>query len=247
MTVTEPSSKSPKATAKTTGVKTTAAKKTAAKTTAAARQRKTNQSGAETKDKILDAALDVVRTDGMIGASARNIARRGDFNQALVFYHFGSVEELMVAALERAGCRRMERYQERLEAVTTLADLVAIASDLHAGPEDPDSPALAAIVAAWSQSSGLGPRILDLLQPWNDLIAAAIRRATAGSPLAAVVPADELAHGVAALFLGIEVFDRLDPSSDKTARLFTALGALAAIAEPTMQALQALQAERAEG
>ncbi len=206
----------------------------------AKKARKTNQSGAETKNRILDAALEVVRSEGMIGASARNIARHGDFNQALVFYHFGSVEELMVAALERAGDRRMAHYRDRLEAVTELSDLVSIAADLHAGPDDPDSPALAAIVAAWSQTSDLGPRILELLQPWNDLLAAAIRRALVGSPLASIIPADELAHGIAALFVGIEIFDRLDPTSDKTDRLFAALTAMATMVEPTLAALKTL-------
>ncbi|MEZ5230831.1 MAG: TetR/AcrR family transcriptional regulator, partial [Acidimicrobiales bacterium] len=174
-------------------------------------------------------------------------ARQGGVNQALVFYHFGSVEELMVAALERAGNRRMARYRDRLEAVTTFSDLVAIAADLHAGPDDPDSPALAAIVAAWSTSSDLGPRIVELLQPWNDLLAAAIRRALVGSPLAPIVPADELAHGIAALFLGIEVLDRLDPTSDMTGRLFTALQAMATMVEPTLAALQSLDSSSSDG
>jgi AcrR family transcriptional regulator len=37
---------------------------------------------------------------GFAGASAREIARRADCNQALVFYHFGSVTELLLAGLD---------------------------------------------------------------------------------------------------------------------------------------------------
>lgn len=203
----------------------------------AVKRRRSNVSGAETKDKLLDAALRVVATEGLIGTSARAIAKEGGVNQALVFYHFGSVEELMLESLDRAGRRRMERHRERLEKVSDLSELVAIAVDLHAGPDDPDAPALTAIVAGWSQNSDMGPRVLAMLEPWNDLLADAIRRSLGSSPLAQIVPAAELAHGMSALFLGIEVYSRLDPHNDRTERLFVALQALARLIDPAMGAL----------
>jgi AcrR family transcriptional regulator len=44
---------------------------------------------------------------GFAGASAREIARRADCNQALVFYHFGSVTELLLAGLDDVSTRRL--------------------------------------------------------------------------------------------------------------------------------------------
>src|SRR6266581_2280999 len=45
-----------------------------------------------TKRRILDAALEALRTEGFAGATSRAIARIGGFNQALIFYHFGSLD-----------------------------------------------------------------------------------------------------------------------------------------------------------
>ena len=187
---------------------------------------------ADTKDRILDAALETVNAEGLMGASARAIARTGDFNQALVFYHFGSVEELLLAALQRANDRRIERFRDRLENATDLPGLVAIATDLHGGPDDPDSAALSAIVAGWSKSSDLGPKILATLDPWHELVEAAVNRSLEGSPFASVLPAADLAWAISALFLGIEILARLDPSDTRSDELFASLDGLAKLAGP---------------
>lgn len=56
-----------------------------------------------TKGRIMDAAIETLKSEGITGTSARAIAHRGDFNQALIFYHFGSVNNLLIqAALFRA-------------------------------------------------------------------------------------------------------------------------------------------------
>src|SRR6266581_1571812 len=56
-----------------------------------------------TKRRILDAALEALRTEGFAGATSRAIARIGGFNQALIFYHFGSLArpELAPQLLQR--------------------------------------------------------------------------------------------------------------------------------------------------
>ena len=50
-----------------------------------------SKTGQATKARIVAAAIETLKTDGFAGASARAIAKAGGFNQALVFYHFGSV------------------------------------------------------------------------------------------------------------------------------------------------------------
>lgn len=199
--------------------------------------RRKNQGGEETRQRIIDAALATVRDEGLMGTSARAIARTGDFNQALVFYHFGSVEELLLAALQRAHERRTARFQPRLEEVTDLAGLVEVAVDLHGQVDDPDTPALAAIVAGWSTTSELGPKVLATLKPWDEMVAGALTRALDGSPFAPFVPTEQLAHALSALFLGIEMFSRLDPDDSTTIELFASLSALANLAGPMLNAL----------
>ena len=50
-----------------------------------------------TRSRIIEAALQTVREEGFAETTARAIARHGGFNQALIFYHFGSVDALLVA------------------------------------------------------------------------------------------------------------------------------------------------------
>src|ERR1051325_7656765 len=87
--------------------------------------------GDATKACIVDAALVALREEGILGASARSIARHGDFNQALIFYHFGSVTDVLLAAVDRLSAQRAQRYEERLAQVSSLHELVAVAGELH--------------------------------------------------------------------------------------------------------------------
>ena len=60
----------------------------------------TAQPSDETRQHIMAAALDTLREEGIAGTSARSIARNGDFSQAAIFYHFGSVEQLLVDEMD---------------------------------------------------------------------------------------------------------------------------------------------------
>lgn len=194
-----------------------------------AQPRKPTKSGQDTKDRILDAALETVRTQGLVGTSARVIAKTGDFNQALVFYHFGSIEGLLLAALQRAHSRRMDLFAADLEAVSDLAGLVKIGQSLHASSGDIDQPALSAIVAGWPSSSDVGKTVLETLQPWNDLVSEALKRILGSGPIANVVPTADLAYAIAALFLGIEMLSQLDTASDQADRIFQMFTSLSGI------------------
>ncbi len=88
-------------------------------------------SGAATRERIIDAALETVRRDGFTDATARAIAATGGFNQALIFYHFGSVEALLDEAFRQASEHQVARYREAVGQLDGLSDLVAIARRLH--------------------------------------------------------------------------------------------------------------------
>jgi AcrR family transcriptional regulator len=206
---------------------------------ATSRERKSSRTGLETRDRIIDAALETVRVEGLVGTSARAIARTGDFNQALVFYHFGSIDDLLLAALERANDRRIDRFRDRLLEVNSLEGLVGIAADLHGNIDDPDHPALVAIVAGWSTSSEAGKRVLATLREWDELVESALQRSLVGTPFAQVVPTKDMAHAISALFLGIELMSRLDRDDERTASLFGALGAAAQLAGPILESMRA--------
>ena len=53
-----------------------------------------------TRRLLIDAAIETLKSEGYAGASARAIAERAGSNQGLIFYHFGSVANLLLAALD---------------------------------------------------------------------------------------------------------------------------------------------------
>ena len=84
-----------------------------------------------TRDKLLDAAATALAQDGVAGVSARTVAARADVNQALVFYHFGSVSGLLDAAVRRSVDLAVASYHARFSEVSSLAELLSVGRDLH--------------------------------------------------------------------------------------------------------------------
>jgi AcrR family transcriptional regulator len=164
-----------------------------------------------TRASLVAAAIAALQEAGFGGASAREIARRAGCNQSLVFYHFGSVTDLLLAALDDVSARRLAAYQEVLAQASTLADLidsarVIFSQDLDAG----HVAVLVEMITGAHAVPGLGAQVSARLAPWRDFAETAIRRALAGSPVEALVPAQEAAHAVVAGFLGLELLATLD-------------------------------------
>jgi AcrR family transcriptional regulator len=184
-----------------------------------------------TRSRIIEATLQTVREEGFADTTARAIARRGGFNQALIFYHFGSVDRLLLEAFAEASARQVEKYREAAAEVSSLSDLVRIARRLHA--EDLESGAVTAVtqmMAAASDPEQAGV-LLDRFDAWIRLVEDAIERATNDHPLASVVPKREAAYAISALFLGIELMSRLDPDRSEAEQVFAMMEAIAGLIE----------------
>jgi AcrR family transcriptional regulator len=185
--------------------------------TAAARGERSERS-AETRGALVAAAIEALREVGFAGASAREIAGRAGCNQALVFYHFGSVTELLLAALDDISARRLAAYAEVLDRSASLTDLIDSArriftEDLDAGHVT----VLVEMITGAQSAPGLGEQVAARLAPWRDFAESAVRKAVQGSPVELVLPAKELGHAVVAGFLGLELLASLD--GDRTAAL----------------------------
>jgi AcrR family transcriptional regulator len=172
----------------------------------------------DTRAALIEGAVNVLRESGFATASARRIAERAGCNQALVFYHFGSVNDLLVAALEEVSARRMEAYQRLLEHTGTLGELVSAArtvfeEDLDAGHVT----VLTEMISGAQSVPGLGERVAACLAPWREFAATAVADVLAASPVARLVPAEEAAHAVVAGILGLEMLASLD--GDRAAAL----------------------------
>ena len=188
--------------------------------------------GDVTRARIVEAALQTIREEGVVGTSARAIARAGDFNQALIFYHFGSVHEVLVAAVERISEQRMARYQERLQAVRTLPELIAVGAECHREDvEEGNIRVLAQMLAGASSSPELAGKLRSFFDPWVELVENAVRRVLAGTAYEGAVPEHDLAMGVVSLFMGIELLSQLYDTQPSATALFQTMSQLATLIE----------------
>ena len=133
-----------------------------------------------TQDRVLAAAIETLKRQGYAGTSAREIAKTGGFAQGVVFYYFGGMTELLVAALDATSRERLARYEAAVADVGSLPELVAVASavfreDLAAGHVK----VLSELIAAASDIPELGPEITARIRPWIDFTEAAITACSA--------------------------------------------------------------------
>ncbi len=169
-----------------------------------------------TKLEIAEAAVETLKTAGFHGASAREIARAGGFNQALIFYHFGSVRNALLAALDLVSDQRMGAYRPAFERARTIPELASLAREIYAADlEQGYVTVLAELVAGGMSDRELGREVVARIDPWIAMVQDKLTELLAGSAFAAIVPARDIAFAIVALYLGIDMLSQLD--QDRTA------------------------------
>jgi AcrR family transcriptional regulator len=187
--------------------------------------------GSDTKERIVRAALETVREEGFAETTARAIARRGGFNQALIFYHFGSVDDLLSEAFGKASEQQVARYTDAVQEVTSLVDLVAIARRLHdEDMQDGSVTAITQLMAAATDRERANA-LLDRFEEWIRLVEDALANAGAKNPMARVVPTREAAYTIVSMFLGIELLARLEPDRSEADAVFDMMESVAQLIE----------------
>jgi len=197
---------------------------------------RSNARSGSARQALVDAAIEALRDVGFAGASARAIAHRAGSTQSQVFYHFGSVVDLLLAALDEVSARRLKAYQPLLESATSPNELIqtartVILADLDSG----DLKVLVEMVAGAQTVPGLGAQVAQRLAPWHAFAEAAVAKASAGWPLRSMLPVGDIAHAIVAGVLGLELLASLDGDrTHATALLDHATGiALLMSAPPT--------------
>jgi AcrR family transcriptional regulator len=197
--------------------------------------KKRGRSGEATRKRILDAAVETLQQEGFAEASSRAIAQRGGFNSALIFYHFGSLDELLLAALDRTSSERLERYRGALAEAETATELLDTATRLYT--EDRKSGHMAVVaqmIAASIARPELAPAMVARMEPWIDVAEAAISKVMARLDLPEVIPLRELAYAFVTFYLGVNLLAHLDPEGERTDALFARAETLA----PLLAALE---------
>ena len=192
--------------------------------------REPHRGAADTRAALIAAAIDTLRESGFAAASARRIATRAGCNQALIFYHFGSVPDLLMAALEDISARRMAAYRGLLDHAGTVAELVDSAKEIVLTDLDEGHvTVLVEMISGAHSVPGLGDRIAGCLAPWRSFAEEAVRDVLAASPVASLVPAEQAAHAVVAGILGLELLASLDGDRASALALFDRARALAGL------------------
>ena len=188
---------------------------------------------ADTKRALVAAAVEVLELDGYGGASARAIAEKAGCNQALIFYHFGTVVDLLLAALDEVSALRWKRYGEALTQVHSTTELVDAAADIFA--EDLDTGHVAVLVemiAGASSTPDLGDKVAARIEPWKKFAADAVANTLGRNGLASLLPPEEAAHAIVALYLGLEMLALLDGDRGPARSLFGRAKSIAAMFSP---------------
>lgn len=184
----------------------------------------------DTKQRLVRGVLEIIRTQGITAVSARTVATAAGANQALIFYHFGSVDELVAQACIEATEGRVALYRERFAAVTTVGELLELGLVIHADERAEGNMTVLAQTLAGAQGGGrMAEATREALDKWVAEVRGTLERVLAGSPLVELADPAGLAHAVSAGFLGLTLFESVDPEGAE--RALGALGQLAALVD----------------
>ncbi|MBP2327815.1 AcrR family transcriptional regulator [Kibdelosporangium banguiense] len=185
---------------------------------------------ADTRQRLIDGAIETIRTHGFTGTSARSIAATAGVNQALVFYHSGTVHDLLQAACLAATQARVAPFVERLDQITDLRQLLALGRTLHTEERaEGNVTVLAQMLASAQADPKLAEATAAALQLWINPVEHALTRLLADSPVAEVIDTAGLARAASAGFVGLELYEGVDPDGAHAA--LDALDRLAALIE----------------
>ena len=187
----------------------------------AAAKAKQADRGTAKRELIIEAALATLVEVGFSRASTRAIATVGGFNQALIHYHFGSLNALWLAVIDHTSALRMERYREAVERAQSLEEIMEVAMTIYR--EDLASGQMTMIselIGGSLSEPELGRGIVERMQPWIEFVEEVIGKVLAGSPFEPLVPKRESAYALVAFYMGVNLLTRLEPERGNVDVLF---------------------------
>ncbi|WP_236808999.1 TetR/AcrR family transcriptional regulator [Amycolatopsis albispora] len=184
----------------------------------------------DTRQRLIDGVLAVIREQGITAVSARSVGAAAGANQALIFYHFGTLEELIAQTCVQTTEARVAAYRDRFAEVRTLGELLALGREIHETERAEGNLAVLAQTLAGSQGGGrLAEATREALAKWTTEVESTLLRVLAGSPLTEFADPAGLARATSAGFLGLTLFESVDPAGGEQA--LGALTQLAALAD----------------
>jgi AcrR family transcriptional regulator len=190
-------------------------------------------SGDVTRQRLLSASASLIVERGWSGVTTRTVAERAGVNQALVHYHFGSIDDLRREAVmsrllpaiqgladelldERPLPESIHRVMQVIDHFDLQTEIgVLMAEALLQATRDPSvAEAMGGVLGSWSEM--LGPRLVV---------------AQERGVVRADIPAERLTPLLAAFLDGLLIQRMADPDFDSAAAAETLIALLDPIAE----------------
>jgi AcrR family transcriptional regulator len=111
-----------------------------------------------TFDALLDAAEQVLRTDGYAQTTSRRVAHEAGLKQQLVYYYFQTMDDLLLATFHRRCERAMERLKQALKSDQPLRAIW----DMH--NNGPDARLSAEFMALANHHDGIRKEIAHFVE-----------------------------------------------------------------------------------
>lgn len=181
-----------------------------------------------TRDRILQAAIQSLATHGYAKTTARSIAALGGFAPGVLYYHFADLDEVFQAAVSYASDVRLARYQDTVLGMASATALVSVLRSLY--DEDAASGHIEAVqelVAAARPGSPLAAAIAAQTRRWEELAEQALRTLLRGKPLARLVNVPVAARAAVAYYLGMQTLTHIDRDDSRPEAAFAQAARLA--------------------
>jgi carbohydrate-binding DOMON domain-containing protein len=122
----------------------------------------------------------------------------------------------------------LAHYGASIDQAGSLVDLVGAATGIFSDDLDAGYvTVLVEMIAGASATPGLGPEVAARIRPWTDFAQRVIDGALADSPLGSVLPSRDVAYGIVALYLGLEMLSHVDGDRAPALALFAHAARLA--------------------
>ncbi len=175
----------------------------------------------DTKARILDATFRRLATQGYAALRVRDIAEEAGVNVALINYHFGSKDQLVIEVLDAANARLLARQAAMFEQPTSAAQKWSQASrfyddDLASGFVRVQTELLAASMANADLRAKVTPRVVA----WRGLIEKSVREtlnsyAAEGGHLPPFITVEALGTWIGHFWIGLELIDLVGGASER--------------------------------
>lgn len=167
----------------------------------------------DTRTALVEATVATLAEHGFSATSARAVADRAGVAAGGVFYHFGSMDELLAEVFSTCVDRRIDRLRAAV-AVPEAELAAAFPAAVREEFAHPESRAVLELVVGAIDSPVLGARVRDGLERSVEFTREVVERLLGDSPLAAVLPLDLVAQVAASAFFGLAVMELVGAEVD---------------------------------